>query len=334
MGTADTLAHVSHDRTRDVRHHADPAEDAPIRDERPDDRPLAFLLGAPTASGKSAVALRLAERYGFEIVSADAMQVYRGLDIGTAKPSAEDRARVPHHAIDLADPNEPFSVAAWVRAAEAAIHDAHARGRSCLVVGGSGFYLHALAEGLPTTPAADPAAQEPYWEAIRAHGLDPLLERLRNAAPLDAERAERNPRRIVRMLEVLDRTGWPPSAFPPRAPRVAVDRTWLLPPLDLLDARIAERARAMLDGGLIEEAGALAGTALATARQAIGYAEAAQVARGETDRDEALRRIVVATRRYARRQRTWFRKHPAERRIEALATDAESSLAAWLERAA
>src|SRR6056297_3168994 len=117
-------------------------------DAAPRSRPTAFLLGAPTAAGKSGVALRLAERFGMEIVSADAMQVYRGLDVGTAKPSPADRARVPHHAIDVVEPGAAFSVADWVPRAEAAILDAAARGVACLVVGGTGFYLHALAEGL------------------------------------------------------------------------------------------------------------------------------------------------------------------------------------------
>lgn len=297
-----------------------------------DPSPTAFLLGAPTASGKSAVALRLAERFGLEIVSADAMQVYRGLDVGTAKPSAAARARVPHHAIDLVGPDAPFSVADWVAVAEDAILDASARGVSCLVVGGTGFYLHALAEGLPTTPAADPAAQAPLWARLEREGVDALAAEVEAVAPEDARRAQRNPRRLVRTLEVIRRTGRPPSTFPPRPPRVRVDRTWLLPAMAELEPRIAARAEAMLAGGLIEEAAALDPAALATARQAIGYAEAAAVARGETSREAARDAIVVATRRYARRQRTWFRKHAAERRLSRLAEAAEPELIAWLER--
>jgi tRNA dimethylallyltransferase len=292
--------------------------------------PTAFLLGAPTAAGKSGVALRLAQRFGMEIVSADAMQVYRGLDVGTAKPSPADRARVPHHLVDVVDPDAPFSVADWVPRAEAAILDAAARGTACLVVGGTGFYLHALAEGLPTTPAADADAQAPLWARVEAEGVGPLAAELAEAAPEDAARADRNPRRVVRALEVLHRTGRPPSAFPPRPPRVPVDRTWLLPPMAELDPRIEARARAMLAGGLVEEAAALDPASLATASQAIGYAEAAAVARGELDLDAARAAIVAATRRYARRQRTWFRKHAAERRIARLADAAEPDLAAWL----
>lgn len=293
-------------------------------------RPTALLLGAPTASGKSAVALRLAERHGLEIVVADAMQVYRGLDVGTAKPSAADRARVPHHGLDLVDPSEGFSVAAWVAHAERAIHDAAARGATCLVVGGTGFYLDALAEGLPTVPAADPDVQAPLWARVEGEGIDPLLEELRAVAPEDAERAQRNPRRVVRSMEVWRRTGRPPSAFPRRAPRVAVDRTWLRPPMAALEPRIAARARRMLAGGWPEEAAALEATALATASQAIGYREAAAFARGERDGGDVLAAVVRATRRYARRQRTWFTRHPAERTFEALAEDVEGALEAWV----
>jgi len=296
-------------------------------------RPTAFLLGAPTAAGKSAVALRLAQRFALEIVSADAMQVYRGLDVGTAKPTPEERARVRHHLIDVVSPQQAFSVADWVVRAEAAIVDADARGVRCLVVGGTGFYLMALAEGLPTTPPADPGAQAPLWERLEREGVAALERDLAAAAPDDAVRAQRNPRRLVRSLEVLARTGRPPSAFPRRTPRVAVDRTWLVPTLAELDPRIEARALAMLDGGLIEEAAALDAASLATASQAIGYAEATAVARGELSRDEALAAIVTATRRYARRQRTWFRRHAAERRLASLAALAEPLLDAWLRAA-
>lgn len=294
------------------------------------ERPTAFLLGAPTASGKSEVALRLAERLGLEIVSADAMQVYRGLDIGTAKPAPAELARVPHHLIDVVDPDRAFSVAAWVQRAEEAVLDAHARGVACLVVGGTGFYLHALAAGLPSTPPADPAAQAPIWQRLEREGLDPLVAEAHERAPEDARRADRNPRRVVRLLEVLGRTGRPPSAFPLRPPRLAVDRCWLIPSLEVLTPRIEARARAMMDGGLVAEAAALDEGSLATASQAIGYAEAAAVARGDLGYEQAVEAIATATRRYARRQRTWFRRHPAEHRFTALATEVEEDLAGWL----
>ncbi len=297
-------------------------------------RPTAYLLGAPTASGKSAVALRLAERHGLEIVVADAMQVYRGLDVGTAKPTPDDRARVPHHGLDRVPPDAPYDVAAWVEHAETAVLDAAERGVASLVVGGTGFYLHALAEGLPTTPPTDAGAQAPWWERLEAEGVDALVEVLRAVAPEDAARAQRNPRRVVRALEVWSRTGRPPSAFPRRTPRVAVDRTWLRPSMAALEPRIEARARAMLAAGWPAEAAALSDAALATASQAIGYREAAALARGERGEAEVLEAIVRATRRYARRQRTWFAKHAAERRFAALAADVEDELDAWVGAAA
>lgn len=296
--------------------------------------PVAYVLGAPTASGKSSVALRLAEARGLEIVSADAMQVYRGLNVGTAKPTPAERRRVPHHLIDVVEPDEGFSVAAWLRAAEEAILAAHDRGTRTLVVGGTGFYLEALAEGLPTTPVADPLIQERLWARLGDEGFGSLLRELQDAAPVDAERAQRNPRRVVRALEILQRTGRPPSSFGRTRPRVRVDRTWLLPSLDQLEPRIAQRARVMLHGGWAEEAAALDPARLATASQAIGYAEAAAVARGELEPEVALETIVLATRRYARRQLTWFRRHSAERRLDMLAHQAEPALNAWLSRGA
>ncbi len=293
-------------------------------------RPTALVLGGPTASGKSGVALRLAQRFGLEIVSADAMQVYRGLDVGTAKPTRDERAGVRHHLIDVVPPQQPFSVAAWVGLAETAIVEADAGGVRCLVVGGTGFYLMALSEGLPTTPPADPDAQAPFWERLEREGVAALEQELAAVAPQDADRAQRNPRRLVRSLEVLARTGRPPSAFPRRTPRVQADRTWLIPSMKELEPRIEARARSMLSGGLVEEAAALDRASLATASQAIGYAEAAAVARGEMDTDEALAAIVSATRRYARRQRTWFRRHAAERVVASLADPAEPVVDAWL----
>lgn len=291
------------------------------------------ILGAPTASGKSAAALRLAERFGLEIVSADAMQVYRGLDVGTAKPSVEERARVPHHLVDVVDPDEPFSVARWVRLAEQAIVDAHARGRRVLVAGGTGFYLQALVHGLPGTPAADPTAQAPLWEIAQREGLQPLIEELRAASPADADRAGRNPRRVVRAVEILRRTGRPPVSFPASPPSHRYARAWLLPEPELLGERIDRRLRAMIDAGLVEEAASLRARwpRWATATQAIGYKELFAHLRGEVSLEEALEAVRLATRRYAKRQRTWFRRAASERRWARLGEDALPELERWLE---
>lgn len=293
------------------------------------------VLAAPTASGKSEVALALAERLGLELVSADAMQVYRGMDIGTAKPSAAERERVRHHLIDVVAPDEPFSVADWVPLAEAAISGALARGRLPLVVGGTGFYLRALAEGLPGAPAADAAAQAPLWARLEREGLDPLLHELEAASPEDAARAQRNPRRVVRALEILARSGRPPSAFAPVPPAHRYQVVTLLPEAAALEPRIAARTEAMFDRGLVEEVSALLARypAWPTARQAIGYKEVAAFLAGDLTLAEAKAAVMLATTRYAKRQRTFFRRWPRapHLRLAATAPAARAELAAWLE---
>lgn len=295
-------------------------------------KPTVPALGAPTAAGKSTVALALAERMGLEIVTADAMQVYRDMDIGTAKPSPQDRARVPHHLIDLIDPDTEFSVADWVRRAEAAIADTLARGRTPWIVGGTGFYLRALARGLPTVPAADADVQRDLWDAFEEHGLEPLLDELREHAPRDAQRAQKNPRRVVRALEILHRTGRPPSTFPFTEPAYDVKLAVLLPDMDALRPRIEARTERMFEAGLVAEVRALLERFpdASTARQAIGYKEVAAHLRGEATVAEAKTAVALATVQYAKRQRTWFRKQPADLRIGALATDAKDELAGWL----
>jgi tRNA dimethylallyltransferase len=278
--------------------------------------PVAVLAG-PTASGKSALALELAERAPIEIVSADAMQVYRGMDIGTAKPTPAERARVPHHLIDILTPDRPFSVAAYVERAESAIADILARGKLPLVVGGTGFYIRSLTEGLATVPPADPAVQAPLWERLQQEGLEPLLAELARASPEDAARAERNPRRVVRALEILHRTNRPPSAFAMRPPRFAYAKVVLLPSVDELDARIEVRTQQMFAAGLVQEVEALVARypELPTALQAIGYKEIVRHLQGELSRDEAMAQVTLATRQYARRQRTWFKREPGTMRV-------------------
>jgi tRNA dimethylallyltransferase len=292
------------------------------------------ILGGPTASGKSSVAQALAEQLGLEIVAADAMQVYRGMDIGTAKPGPEERARVPHHLLDIVTPAEAFSVADYVRAAEAALKAVLERGRLPLVVGGTGFYIRALAEGLPTAPPADPAAQAPLWKAIEENGLDPMLAELERLSPDDAARAQRNPRRVVRALEVLRRTGRPPSAFPRTVPAFRYDKVALLPTLDTLRPRIRQRSQRMFENGLVEEVRALleAYPEPLTALQAIGYKEVATHLAGRSTLEEAQLAVTIATLQYARRQRTWFRKEPEARHIPDVAERVEDELRTWLRR--
>jgi len=279
--------------------------------------PVIPVLVAPTASGKTAAVLRLAAGPAgrrLEVVSADALQVYRGFDVGTAKPTASERARVPHHLIDLVPPEAAMDVATWTAAAEDALGAALERGARPLVVGGTGFYVDALERGLPTTPPADPGLRAALEAECAERGPHALLDELRAAAPADAERAQGNPRRVLRALEVLRATGRPPSAFPRRPPRFALRTFAALPDAADLDARVAARVAAMLEAGWLDEVAALVPRVPATAPawQALGYADLAAVVRGERSLASATTAIVVATRRYAKRQRTWFRSRPAD----------------------
>lgn len=291
------------------------------------------MLAAPTAAGKTAAVLRWAAHWPLEVVSADAMQIYRGLVIGTASPTVEERALVPHHLVGTVAPETPYSVADYVPAAEAAIDDILARDRVPLVVGGTGFYLQALTEGLPTAPRADRGLQARIAADLERDGLEALLRELAAASPADAARTQRNPRRVVRALEVLRRTGRPPSGFPPRAPRFRYAVAVVLPPAETLAARIRQRTRAMVAAGWLDEVRALAPGmgAWATARQAIGYEPLRRVLAGALPLEDALIGIELATLRYAKRQRTWFRHRPVgARRWYGTVEEHEGALTAWL----
>ncbi|AFV76433.1 tRNA isopentenyltransferase MiaA [Thermus oshimai JL-2] len=271
------------------------------------------LLG-PTGSGKTLLALRLGEELPLEVVSADATTVYRGLDIGTDKPTPEERARVPHHLIDVLEPSEAMSVARFREMAEGAIAEVLARGRVPLVVGGTGYYVRALSEGLHELPPPDPVLQEALWRELGERGLEPLLEELRLASPEDARRVGQNPRRLVRALEVLRRTGTPPARFPKRPPRFRYKKLVLLPPRAWLWPRLEERARRQFARGLVEEVRGLLARypEIPTALQAIGYKEVVGYLRGEYSLEEALERDIRAVKAYAKRQYTWFRHEPGD----------------------
>lgn len=290
------------------------------------------VLAAPTAAGKTAAALQLGTRLPLEVVSADAMMVYRGLDIGTAKPTVSEQARLPHHLIDVVDPDERFSVADFVKLAEAAIQDVWRRGKLPVVVGGTGFYIRALSEGLPTVPEASQEVQAALWARLEREGLDALLRELAAFSPEDAVRSSRNPRRVVRALEIIERTGRAPVSFPLTRPAFQYDKVILLPPTSALQPRIALRTEIMFNRGLVEEVAALQRRfpAQTTARQAIGYKEVLAFLEGETTLDEAKRAVTLATTQYAKRQRTWFRKEKGATVYEALATDVVDVLERWL----
>lgn len=277
----------------------------------------ALWLAGPTASGKSAVALELALRLDAEIVSVDSMQVYRGLDIGTAKPGPEDRQRVPHHLLDVAGLDEAFNAARFVDHALAAARDIHQRGRIALFCGGTGLYFRALREGLDDAPAADPAVRA----EIEATPPADLLRELESGDPVTFRRLDRaNLRRVIRAVEVLRVTGRPPSAQrvswqrPGASAAQAAGPLWVLErtPEDLR-ARVEARVDGMFAAGLVEETRALLRLGLAanrTALQALGYRQVASHLAGELDLPATLALVKRRTWQFARRQRTWFRREP------------------------
>jgi len=273
-----------------------------------------LVLAGPTASGKSALALELAARLGGEIVNADSQQLYRGLDVGTAKPSAAERARVPHHLLDLCEPGEGLDAVRWAALADRAIAAIAARGRFPLVVGGTGLYLRSLLHGVVAAPGRDPALRARLEAEAEREGRPALHGRL---AAIDPQAAARiRPMDLVRVVRALEiaQGGVRPSelhaAHGFRADRYQASLLALDPPRAELHARIDARVEEMFAGGLLDEARALLarrGGEL-PARLPIGYAEAVAVVRGELARGEAVRRVQVAHRRYARRQVIWLRR--------------------------
>ena len=272
------------------------------------------LLTAPTAAGKTALALQLAQEFDLEIVAADAFTVYRGLDIGTAKPTPQERAQVPHHLIDVVEAEQDYDVVQYVAQAEAALADILARGRVPLVVGGTGFYLSALTRGLPLTPPSDPLRRAELEAELYERGLDALLREIEAASPAEVVRMERNPRRVVRALEVYRATGRFPSEFGYSAPAYRYRVFAFTPPAPELERRIAQRTAVMLAQGWPEEARWLAGrvspqqSPRPTVWQALGYPEALAVAEGRWSLAQAQDAIALATRQYTRRQLTWIRR--------------------------
>ncbi|GMV38003.1 MAG: tRNA dimethylallyltransferase [Fimbriimonadales bacterium] len=276
---------------------------------------LVVILG-PTASGKTATAIRLAEAIGGEIVSADSMQVYRGLDIGTAKPTREERARVPFHLLDVVEVDEDFTVVDFQRLAARAVDDIRSRGRVPILCGGTGFYIRAFLEGFTIDGLpSDPVLRQRLDEEARQHGTEVLHARLAEVDPEAADKIGRNDRfRIVRALEVCEAGGRPFSSLQTRKPigltSVKVGLSWSRPELY---RRIDERAAAMLAAGWLQETRDLLSKGYvetAVAKRALGYRRLFAHLKGEITLDEALEMIRRDTRRYAKRQMTWFRKEP------------------------
>jgi tRNA dimethylallyltransferase len=276
---------------------------------------LLALVG-PTATGKSEAGVILAERLGAEILSVDSMTVYRGMDVGTAKPGPAERARVRHHLVDVAGPTERFSVAAYQTLAREALSLIAARGRRALLVGGTGLYFRAVVDDL-AFPRTDPSTRLVLEREAAAVGARALHDRLRSFDPAAAERIEpNNVRRTVRALEVAAVTGRPFSSFGADWERFGEEGVRAagveMKSADLY-ARIERRARAQIDEGLVDEVRRLlaegAGPSL-TARQAIGYAEVIGHLEGEVSLEEAVRGTVRRSRALARRQMAWFRRDP------------------------
>jgi tRNA dimethylallyltransferase len=284
-------------------------------------RPALLVVLGPTGAGKSDVAHAVALARGGEVISADAFAVYRGFDVGTAKPSLERRREVPYHLVDVADPAETFSAGRWQHEARAAVEKIAGRGKLPIVCGGSGFYIQALLEGLPPGEARDPAIRAGLakWGRARPETARRMLELV---DPVGGSRiASGNLRYVLRALEILLVTGGRPSdrltGADSWAARLRVVKLGVRPAPAELYARIARRVRVMLDSGWEEEVQALLAKGVspdANAFGAIGYRELARAQlSAESDIAETEKKIVTATRQLARRQATWFRR---ERDVE------------------
>jgi tRNA dimethylallyltransferase len=288
----------------------------------PPQRAGVLILAGPTASGKTDLAIELAECFDAEIVGADSRQVYRGMPIGTAAPTAAQLARVPHHLIAFLDPHEQYSAARFVADARSAIDAIHARGRRAIVAGGTGFYIRALAGDVTLDAAFDPAVRSRLAAEARVHPPDVLADWLTALAPQRAaEIAPNDPYRVTRALEIAlsTRSTQPPSLPAPlptlRAAGIPFVKLVLDTPPDVLLPRIERRVDAMLGAGLLDEAERVGGDA--EAADAVGYREALAFLAGFSTPAELRTQLIRNTRRYAKRQATWFRTEPGAERVPA-----------------
>jgi tRNA dimethylallyltransferase len=287
-----------------------------------------------TAAGKSDLAVEMALRAGGEVINADSMQLYRGMDIGTAKLTPAERRGVPHHLLDVWDVTETASVAEYQKLARSLIDEIHGRGRVPLLVGGSGLYVRAALDQLEF-PGTDPAVRARLEAELAADGPAPLYERLRERDPAAAAAIlPSNGRRIVRALEVIELSGGSFTATMPER-RYAYDavQIGLAVPRPDLDERIAVRVERMWAAGFVDEVRALERAGLragATASRALGYAQVLRHLAGEWTEEQAKDQTIRATRRFARRQESWFRRDP---RVQWVLYDAPDLLTQSLERA-
>jgi tRNA dimethylallyltransferase len=277
--------------------------------------PLVVICG-PTAVGKTAASVEVAKAVGGEIICADSRTVYRYMDIGTAKPTEEQRREVPHHLLDVVEPSEVFTVVQFRDLAEAAIRDIHGRGRIPLLVGGTGLYIRAVVDGL-TIPMVPPnwEFRARLEEEAKRLGPQALHRRLAEVDPVSAQRIPPgNVRRVIRALEVYEVTGRPISSLQSRiGSPYSVTMVGLTMDRPKLYARIAARVHEQIRQGLIEEVRSLLARGYSRdlpAMQGLGYKEIAGYLEGEYPLEEAIRRVIVNTRRYAKRQFTWFLREP------------------------
>ena len=272
----------------------------------------------PTASGKTALAIELAKALNAEVVSCDSMQIYRRMDIGTAKPTKEEMQGVPHHMIDICDPTEDFSVSRYTEIATPIVDDILARGKTAIIAGGTGLYVDSLIRGNDFAAIPATGHRQRLEAQIEAEGVEPLLQQLQAIDPEAAERSQGNPRRIIRALEVYLETGETitahnlrTQALPPR-----YDPVWI--GLDFakrsdLYSRIDKRVEIMLEMGLMQEIQDILSSGIpekATAMQAIGYKEFVDAMAGRCSLETAVQQVQQSSRRYGKRQLTWFRRNP------------------------
>lgn len=286
-----------------------------------------IVIAGPTACGKSEAALLLAERLGGEIVSVDSMQVYHGMDIGTAKPSAEERARVPHHLIDAADIAERFDAAQFAKHAQQAAAAIQQRGRVAILCGGTGLYFRAFFQGVGTAPAGDPKLRA----ELERIPLNKLLGELRQHDPATWDKIDRrNPRRVIRAIEVIRKTGRPFSEQKDDWSALPVPNGFgLRRDAEDLHERINRRVDAMFAHGLVGETQQLLKRGLSdnpTAMQALGYRQVIEHLRGDRSLKETIDLVKLRTRQFAKRQMTWFRRQMQLQWIDVAPTASATSL--------
>ena len=280
--------------------------------------PKIIVIAGPTASGKTALSIALAKRFGGEVVSADSMQIYRRMDIGTAKPTLEERDGVPHHMLDVADPEESFSVARYVEMASLCVDDILARGKMPILAGGTGLYIDSLLSGRTFAPFPSSGWRERLQARAKSEGIGVLMEELRQIDPEAAQRLHLNDeKRIIRALEVWHETGRTISQhneetkmIPPRYEACRIGLNFA--ERSDLRRRIDRRVDEMMAQGLLEEVQSLLRSGIdprCTSMQAIGYKELAEAAMGLAPVETAVEEIKLRSRQYAKRQVTWFRRN-------------------------